>query len=89
MTPHVFTDGAELWPSGREEFSYLSSDKRRIRFVVANPLVEGKRQYVVFTKSIDEFTDGTTVDPETKQRVVTAIEEYFRTKKQSYTFETG
>jgi hypothetical protein len=89
MTPHVFTDGAELWPSGREEFSYLSPDKRRIKFVVANPLVERERQYVVFTNSIRTFTDGAVVDPETKGRVVQAAEEYFRTKGQNYKLEVA
>ncbi len=87
FTPHVFTDGAELWPSGREQFSYLNPEKRRIDFVVANPVVDGQRQYIVFTKSIRVFTDGTQVDSKTKDRVVNMVEEYFRTTKKRYKIE--
>ena len=88
MSPHVFADGAELWPSGREEFSYLTPDKRRVKIVVANPKTPSGREYVVFTNTINKFTGGEPLSPELKARVVASLEEYFLTTRKSFRFES-
>jgi hypothetical protein len=81
MSPYVFDDGSEVWPSGREQFSYLSPEKRRMNIVVANPATDKGREFVVISQSIRRFTDGADASPQERQRVRQVLEEYFQSRK--------
>ena len=86
MSPYVLDDGSEVWPSGREQFSYLSPDRRRMNIVVANPETDNGREFLVIAKSINRFTDGTEASPQERERVRHVLEEYFRSTKSRFRF---
>ena len=86
MSTYVFEDGSELWPSGRELFSYLSPDGRRMNVIVANPLTPEGREFVVITSTIRKFSGGAEASSEEKERVIQAFRDYFRERKARYRF---
>jgi hypothetical protein len=83
FTKSTFKDGSSMWPSGREQFTYVDILKRRFVFDVFHSTPYLNATNTIISSSIVALS-GETVSSDTKNEVLSKAKDYFLKRKQNF-----